>query len=89
MTVLSLWMQDGFSYCHSNSIFWEQLLDLPARQYHYGGASPTDIGDFQLMLLYTKFWGAENLSHAQDHTCNVLDLALKSHEHLSTSERQH
>ena len=46
MTVLSRWMQDGFSYCHLNPIFWEQLLDLPARQYHYDGhkASPTHRG---------------------------------------------
>jgi len=33
LSTLSRWMQDGFSYCHSNLIFWEQLLDLSARQY--------------------------------------------------------
>jgi len=73
MIVLSRWMQDRFCYCHSNPIFWEQLLDLPARQYHYGarGASPTDTGDFQLMLLYTMSWGAKDLSHAQEPTGNV------------------
>ena len=73
MIVLNRWMQDGFSYCHLNPIFWEQHLDLPARQYHYGGhgSLPTDTGDFQLMSLYTKSWGAENLSHAQEPTGNV------------------
>jgi hypothetical protein len=37
MAILSRWMQDGFSYCHSNPIFWEQVLDLSVRQYHYDG----------------------------------------------------
>jgi hypothetical protein len=61
MTELSRWVQDGFSFSHSNPIFWEQLLDLPARQYHYGGreASTTHTGDRQSLLLYTKSWGAE------------------------------
>jgi len=31
------------------------------RQYHYGGgeASPTNTGDFQSLLLYTKSWCSE------------------------------
>jgi hypothetical protein len=49
--------QYWFSYCHSNSIFWEHLLDLPARQYHYGGreASPAHTGKLQSLLLDTEW----------------------------------
>jgi hypothetical protein len=61
MAVLSRWMQDGFSYCHSNPIIWEQHPDLLVRQYHYGGreASTSHTGDFQSLLLNTKSWGAD------------------------------
>jgi hypothetical protein len=47
-------MQDELSYCHSNPIFWEQFLDLPARQYHYGGreASPTQTGSSVIVALH-------------------------------------
>ena len=53
MTVLSWWMQDGFSHCHSNFIFWEQLLDLSVLQYHYGGreASPTHTGNHHAVIV--------------------------------------
>jgi hypothetical protein len=93
MKVLSRWMQDGFCYCHSNPIFWEQLC-LPARQYHCGGreASPTHSGYLQSMLLYTKSWGTEGprkTSHVHRNLVVMLAIALKSHEHLGTSQRQY
>ena len=80
LTVFGRWMQDGFSYCYSNSIFWEQILDLPAWQYHYGGreASATHIGDLQLVLLYSTSWGAEEprkTSHMYL-ACSSLSLSL-------------
>jgi hypothetical protein len=52
-------MQDGFSYRHSNPVFWEQLLELTARQYQYGTrreSSPTYTGDLQSLLLYAMSW---------------------------------
>jgi len=81
MIVLSRWMEDWFSYCHSNPIFCEQLLDLPVRQYHYGGreASPSNTGDLQTMLPYTKYWGAEEprkTSHIHRNRLVMLDVAL-------------
>ena len=76
MTVLSWWMQEGFSYCHSNLIFW--VRDLPTRQYHYGGreTSTTHTGYRQSLLLY---WyqvlscrrAEKDLSHTQKPTGNV------------------
>jgi len=97
MTVLSRWMQDWFSYCHSHPIFWEQLLDLPTRQCHYGGheASPTHTGDIFShcsLLHYTKSWGTgepRKTSHMHSNRLVMLEVALKSHEHLGGSQRQH
>jgi hypothetical protein len=92
MIVLSRWMQDGFSYCHSNPTFWEQLLDLPARQYHYGGRDTSPTNHLQSMLLYTKSWGTEEprkTSHMHRNRLVMLEVALKSYEHLGTSQRQY
>jgi hypothetical protein len=88
-------MQDGFSYCHSNSVFWEQLLELPVRQYHYGGreSSPNHTGDLQSLLHYAKSWSDEEptlrkTSHIYKYRNRLimLEWALKSHEHLGTSQ---
>ena len=76
--VFSRWMQDGFSYCYSNPIFWEHLLDLPARQYHYRGreASPTNASylkvNVALHQVLRRRRATKDLSrHAQQPTGNV------------------
>jgi hypothetical protein len=79
MTVLGLWMQDGFPYYHSNPIFWEQILDLPARQYHYGEreASPThrrsSVSDALHHVLRRRRTGEIARMHL---ACNSLSLSL-------------
>jgi hypothetical protein len=62
-----------FPYCHSNPIFWERPIVLPAQQYHYGGreTSPTHTGDLQSMLLYTVLSAGKDLAHAQEPTGNI------------------
>ena len=66
--------------CHIalESHLGEQLMDLTARQYHYGGreASPTHTGDLQSMLLalhqvLRHLRAVKDLSHAQELTGNV------------------
>ena len=66
MTVLSRWIQEGFSYCHSNLNFWEQLMDIYVPQYHYG--TPTHTGNLRSLLLYIKSWDAKDLLNAQEPT---------------------
>jgi hypothetical protein len=87
-------MQDTFSCCHSYPIFWEKLLDLPTRQYHYGGreASPTNTCDLQSMLPYAKSSGTEELRKTANMHRNrlvMLEVTLKSHENVGTSQLQH
>jgi hypothetical protein len=56
-------MQDGFSYCHLNPIFWEQLLYLPARQYGHK-ASPTHRGvENEKSNKNALFWAVKSVFH--------------------------
>jgi hypothetical protein len=61
--------------------------------YDYGGyeAYPAHTGDLQSVLLSTNSWGAEEprkTSHLHRNRLVILEVALRSHEHLGTSQHK-